>query len=181
MPVTSPFRVAGTAAILVAAAVLATAPAASARACPGAASQKLSNGEATRAVFCLVNRERTKRGLRALRDSGRLAKVARVHARDIVRYQTMSHHSPAHGSLSRRVKRSGYGRNRRLTFGEILGAGEGRLGTPRSIVRAWMRRSIHRKAILYPTFRAMGVGAARGVPYRNRRRSGRSFVITFAS
>ena len=58
--------------------------------------------------------------------NARLAEVARVHARDIVKYQFIGHDSPAHGSLLQRVKRSGYGRNKSLTFGEILGAGRGR-------------------------------------------------------
>ena len=185
MPVTNPFRVAGIAAILAAALLLAAAafaasPAA-AQGCAGASSQKLSKGEANRVIFCLINAQRARHGLPALRQDGRLARVARVHARDIVRYQFIGHNSPAHGSLLQRVKRSGYGRNRLLTFGEILGAGRGRWGTPRSVVRAWMRRQIHRTAILYPKFRAMGVGASVGMPSRNLKRRGRSFVVTFAN
>jgi len=183
MPVTNPFRAAGIAAILTFFALLAAAAfnAAPAAACAGAGSQSLSKAQANRAVFCLVNAERAQRGLRPLRSNGRLARIARVHARDIVRYQFIGHDSPAHGSLLNRVRRSGYGRNRRLTFGEILGAGRGRWSTPRSIVREWMKRQIHRKAILYPTFRAMGVGASLGMPSHNNKRRGRSFVITFAN
>ncbi len=185
MPVTNPYRAALTAAVLTVGALLlaaafGAAPAA-AQGCAGAGSQKLSMGQANRAVFCLVNQQRARHGLPPLRSNGRLAKVARVHAKDIVRYQFIGHDSPAHGSLLQRVKRSGYGRNRRLTFGEILGAGRGRWSTPRSIVREWMKRQIHRKAILYPAFRAMGVGASVGMPSHNNKRKGRSFVITFAS
>ena len=161
MPVTFPFRAALAAAIATAAALLAVAvmgasPAA-AQGCASAGSQKLTKGQSARAVFCLVNQERAKHGLPALRSNGRLGHVAKVHARDIVRYQFIGHDSPAHGSLLQRVKRSGYGRNRRLTFGEILGAGMMRWSTPRSIVREWMKRQIHRTAILYPKFRVMGV------------------------
>ena len=185
MPVTNPFRAAWIAAILAAFALLASAALhaapASAQGCAGANSQKLSKPQAVRTVFCLVNEQRAKHGLPALRNNGRLAKVARVHARDIVKYQFIGHDSPSHGSLLQRVQRSGYGRNRRLTFGEILGAGRGRWSTPRSIVREWMKRHIHRKAILYPTFRAMGVGASVGMPSHNNKRKGRSFVITFAN
>jgi uncharacterized protein YkwD len=181
MPVTNPFRAAAIAAVISAFALLLPAAPASARACPGAASQTLSKQQANRVVFCLVNQQRIRRGLHSLRSNGRLAHVARVHAKDIVRYQFIGHDSPAHGSLLARVKRSGYGRNRRLTFGEILGAGRGRFSTPRSIVREWMRRPIHRTAILYPKFRVMGVGASVGMPSHNNRRKGRSFVITFAN
>jgi uncharacterized protein YkwD len=181
MPVTKPFRAAAIAAILSAFVLLLPAAPASARACPGAASQKLSKPQANRVVFCLVNQQRIRRGLHPLRSNGRLAHVARVHAKDIVRYQFIGHDSPAHGSLLARVKRSGYGRNKSLTFGEILGAGRGRWSTPRSIVREWMKRQIHRKAILYPKFRVMGVGASVGMPSHNNKRLGRSFVITFAN
>ncbi|MDQ3740219.1 MAG: CAP domain-containing protein [Actinomycetota bacterium] len=184
MPVTNPFRAALIAALLTLVALLATAAlhaAPAAAACAGASSQKLTKAQANRVVFCLVNEQRARHGLPALRSNGRLARVARIHARDIVKYQFIGHDSPAHGSLLARVKRSGYGRNRRLTFGEILGAGRGRWSTPRSIVREWMKRQIHRKAILYPKFRAMGVGAALGMPSHNNKRLGRSFVITFAS
>jgi uncharacterized protein YkwD len=183
MPVTI-FRAAWIAAILTAALLAAIALAAApalAQGCTGAGSQKLSKAQANQAVFCLVNAQRARHGLAPLRHNGRLARIARVHAKDIVRFQFIGHDSPAHGSLLQRMKRSGYGRNRRLTFGEILGAGRGRWSTPRSIVREWMKRQIHRKAILYPTFRAMGVGAALGMPSHNNKRKGRSFVITFAS
>ena len=184
MSVNNLSRPARIAAILAAVAFVATAalPAsAAAQGCANASSQKLSKPQAVGVVFCLVNAQRTRRGLAPLRGSHRLARVARIHARDIVKYQFIGHDSPAHGSLLARVKRSGYGRNRRLTFGEILGAGRGRWGTPRSIVREWMQRHIHRKAILYPKFHAMGVGAAVGMPSYNLKRRGRSFVVTFAS
>lgn len=181
MPVTNPFRAVLIAAVLTVLAMLVAAGPAQARGCPGAGSQKLSKSQANRVVGCLVNAQRAKRGLPRLRSNSRLKRVARVHARDIVRFQFIGHNSPAHGSLLRRVQRSGYGRNRRLTFGEILGAGRGRWSTPRSIVREWMKRRIHRTAILYPRFRAMGVGASPGMPSRKMRRRGRSFVVTFAN
>lgn len=181
MPVTNPFRAAGIAAILSAFALLATSSTAAAQGCAGADSQKLSKPQATRTIFCLINAQRARHGLPALRRDWRLTRIARTHAGDIVKYQFIGHDSPAHGSLLQRVKRSGYGRNRRLTFGEILGAGRGRFSTPRSIVREWMKRPIHSKAILYPTFRAMGVGAHVGMPSHNDKRRGRSFVVTFAS
>ena len=183
MPVTNPFRAAGIVALLAATALLAMAfiVPAQAAACSGANSQRLSMGQANRVIGFLVNVQSARHRLPPLRYNARLRRVARVHAIDIVKYQFIGHDSPAHGSLLARVKRSGYGRNKRLTFGEILGAGRGRWSTPRSIVREWMKRHIHRKAILYPKFRVMGVGAALGMPSHNNKRRGRSFVITFAN
>ncbi len=138
MPVTKPFRAALLAACLTVVAMLATTSTASAAACPGAGSKRLSKGTAGIVVFCLVNRERTKRGLAPLRPSFRLGKVARVHAGDMVRYRFLGHNSPARGGLVKRVKRSGYGRSRGFAVGEILAYGSGRFSTPRFIVREWM-------------------------------------------
>src|SRR5215211_6590786 len=103
MPVTSPFRVAGIAAILAAlilfAALLFSVAPAAAQGCAGAGSQKLSKPQAMGVIACLVNAQRARHGLPPLRLNRRLARVAGVHARDIVRYQFIGHDSPAHGSL----------------------------------------------------------------------------------
>jgi uncharacterized protein YkwD len=181
VPVKLAFRSVALTAVIAVIAVLGLSGTASAQGCAGAGSTKLSKGQAGQVVLCLINQQRARRGLPGLGGNGTLARIAHVHARDIVRYQFIGHDSPAHGSLLQRVKRSGYGRNRRLTFGEILGAGMFKWSTPRSIVREWMKRRIHRTAILYPKFRYMGVGVVRGMPSHGRKRSGRSFVVTFAN
>jgi uncharacterized protein YkwD len=158
------------------------APAASAASpCPGDTRSNLPLRTSERVVFCLVNRERTKRGLRALVNNRRLVGVARRHSADQVRYGFVGHRSPRRGTLLKRMKRSGFGRGRaRWTFGEILGGGRGRnYATPRFIVRAWMKRPIHRNAILSRRFTAMGVGAVRGTPSGGKRYGGRNFVVTF--
>jgi uncharacterized protein YkwD len=79
------------------------------------------------------------------------------------------------------MKRSGFGRGRgSWTYGEILGGGRGRdYASPRWIVRAWMRRPIHRHAILMPRFTSMGVGAVNGTPSGGKGLGGRNFVVTF--
>lgn len=149
--------------------------------CPGATKSNLSVRASEGVVFCLVNRERTRRGLRALRVDGRLVRVARRHSADQVRYRFLGHKSPRRGSLLKRMKKSGFGRGRgSWTFGEILGGGRGRnYATPRFIVRAWMKRPIHSRAILSRRFTNMGVGAVRGTPSGGKRRGGRNFVVTF--
>jgi uncharacterized protein YkwD len=184
MPSTMPLRVA-VLALITSLALLATivaaspVPADAASRCAGANREHQSFKRARHAIACLINRERAKRGLRPLRYDHRLAKVARVHAHDMIRFRFLGHNSPKHGSLTHRVQHSGYGRGRAFTIGEILGAGLGPRQTPAWIVNAWMHRPIHSKAILYPTFRRFGVGAVRGMP--NGRRRGRNFVVTFGS
>lgn len=182
MPISMPTRVVPTAVagslVLLAAPAVRPDPAPAASPCAGASSRHLSVARANGVLFCLVNYERTRHGLAPLATDGRLARVAGVHARDMVRYHFVGHDSPVHGGLKRRVLRSGYrGTRSSWSFGEILGAGAGSHGTPAHIVRVWMHRPIHRRAILYRSFSRMGVGGTRGMPSNGR--VGRNYVITF--
>ena len=178
-------RIVAVAAIAVAlllASLAVRAPAASAASpCPGAGSSHLPLRVAEGVVGCLINAERTRRGLRPLAPDGRLVRVARRHSAEQFRFRFLGHTSPKRGSLVRRMKRSGFGRGRgRWTFGEILGGGRGRnFASPRFIVRQWMRRRVHRHAILTPQFTSFGIGAVRGTPSGGRRRGGRNYVVTF--
>lgn len=157
------------------------APAKKAASCPGADSW-VSTARARKALLCLVNAERAKRGLPAMRYSSKLSKVARVHAQDLVKYRFIGHTSPAHGTLLKRVKGSGWAAGRsRWTYGEIMGDGLNGGATPRRIVRAWMNRPIHSRAILHPRFTSMGVGAVKGRPRGRAAKSRtRTYVMTFA-
>jgi uncharacterized protein YkwD len=154
---------------------------AEAASCRGA-SNWVSLKQARGALLCLVNRERARRGLRGMRSNRRLSGVARRHAVDLVRFRFVGHNSPARGGLMQRIKRSGWARGRgSWTYGEIMGDGLNRGASPARIMRAWMRRPIHSKAILHPRFTSMGVGAVYGRPRGSRsKRGGRTFVMTFA-
>ena len=68
------------------------------------------------AVVCLVNAERTRHGLRALRADGDLRQAAGRHSRNMVRRGFFSHVTPDGADVSDRLRRSGYlvhGRRRR--------------------------------------------------------------------
>ncbi|MBW3630813.1 MAG: hypothetical protein KY464_16165 [Gemmatimonadetes bacterium] len=76
--------------------------------------------------------------------------------------------------LTERQRRAHLGRDeQRDLIGasfERVGGGRGRnFASPRFIVRVWMRRPIHRHAILSSRFSSMGVGAVRGTPGGGRR------------
>ena len=71
------------------------------------------------------------------------------------------HVSPDGGTLSDRVRRTGYGGR---TLGEDIGWGTYDLGTPSAIVAAWMKSPPHRAIILGGRFREIGVGVAIGTP-----------------
>lgn len=186
MSLTKPIRVAAIVAFAMAAALtfsllLQVNDARAASPCAGAKQRHLPLRTAEAVVFCLVNHERAKRGLRALSNDGRLVGVARRHSADQVRYRFLGHRSPKRGTLLARMKRSGFGRGRgSWSFGEILGGGRGgNHSSPAFIVRAWMHRPIHSHAILSRRFTSMGVGAVHGTPSGGKRRGGLNFVVTF--
>ena len=115
------------------------------------------------AALCLVNQERTARGLRPLKANRLLAKAARGHAADMVHKNYFSHDSLNGGSFVDRIKKAGYVKGHFLpTLGEDLAWGSGDLGTPREIVQGWMNSPGHRANILDPKFHEAGMGVAFG-------------------
>jgi uncharacterized protein YkwD len=130
--------------------------------CASASAQPTAAGRAVAeaATLCLVNRERTRRGLRPLRANRHLAAAARDHSTDMVRRGYFEH-----GAFATRIRSHGYGRGSRAwTLGENIAWGNAELATPASIVDAWMHSPGHRANILYRGFKEAGVGVAAGVP-----------------
>jgi len=153
--------------LLALSAAVAAPSAAGAASCAGADSSPAALGErgTARATLCLLNAERSARGLRKLRSDARLALAARRHARDMVSRHYFAHQSKSGATFVKRIKRTGWHRERRSwTVGENIGYGTGELATPRSMVRGWMRSSGHRKNILARQFRVVGIGVALGSP-----------------
>ena len=120
------------------------------------------------ATLCLINAERRSRGLPKLRYNRRLGKAASRHARDMVRRRYFAHDSPRGRTFVDRIRRAGYlrGRSGGWALGENLAWGSGSLGSPRAIVRAWMRSPGHRRNILNPRYREIGVALVRDAPIR---------------
>jgi uncharacterized protein YkwD len=119
------------------------------------------------ATLCLLNRERTSRGLAPLTSNGQLGKVAQGYSASMVRQRFFDHVSPAGVTLSSRVRRStNYlrGSIRSWSLGENLGWGSGELATPTRIHASWMNSSGHRRNILDRRFRHVGIGVAAGAP-----------------
>jgi uncharacterized protein YkwD len=115
------------------------------------------------AALCLVNQERTSRGLRPLKSNRRLSKAAGGHARDMVARGYFSHDSASGASFVDRIRKAGYVPARAFpSLGEDLAWGSGPLGTPREIVQGWMNSPGHRANILDPKFREGGMGVAFG-------------------
>jgi uncharacterized protein YkwD len=155
---------------------LSRADVADAAGCPGENAK--ARGTAGNAMFCLINRARTRRGLPALQNDGRLARVAGRQSFQMVHMRFFGHNSPASGGLVHRVKRSGFApSDRQWWCGENLGFGTGRAQSAARVFSGWMHSTIHEHAILYGHFKRMGVGVARGTPEGGR--SGMTYVVTF--
>jgi uncharacterized protein YkwD len=135
-----------------------------------------------RSTLCLLNAERSERGLRKLKLSKNLTRAARRHARDMARKNYFSHTSLNGSSFVDRIRRTGYLRNANRWFvGENLAWGTGSLSTPRATVRAWMRSPGHRRNILTRTFEHIGIGIAYDAPKRVSGRHGATYATSFGS
>src|SRR6202011_5092993 len=96
------------------------------------------------ATLCLVNRERTARGLVALRLDTLLQGVAVAHSADMVARDYFAHTTPSGETAPARIIASGYApAGAGYTVGENIAYGTGSRSTPRSIVAAWMNSPGH--------------------------------------
>jgi uncharacterized protein YkwD len=147
-------------------ALLLAAPAA-ASACKGAgASPESATKQAlVRATLCLLNAQRARHGLGALRLNSDLSTAARRHSGAMVNKRFFSHTSPDGKTFLERIKATGYlSGARSWNVGENIAYGSGSLSTPRAISRAWMNSAGHRANILSSVFRSIGIGIASGTP-----------------
>jgi uncharacterized protein YkwD len=126
--------------------------------------------DARAATVCLINRERTKRGLRKLRTNRSLQASARSYARDMVRRSFFDHVSPSGETFTERIREDTryLAGARGWEIGENLAWGTGSKATPGQIVSGWMQSRGHRENILHRSFREMGLGIALGTPTATR-------------
>jgi uncharacterized protein YkwD len=117
------------------------------------------------ATLCLLNAERTSRGLAALRTNGKLRSAALAHSSDMVANHYFAHDDRSGAGPEDRIARAGYmPRYGPWVIGENIAWGTDYLATPREIVGAWMNSTPHRHNILYRDFREIGIGVVVGVP-----------------
>jgi uncharacterized protein YkwD len=132
------------------------------------------------AVICQINRERRAHGLRPVGAHPRLTRLARGYARSMVRLRFFSHTTPGGVTLLDRVRAAGYGGGR-IAAGEALAWGEGRLASPRAIVRTWMASPPHRAVLLRRGYRDVGIGVALGNPYGRGSRPSATYAADFGT
>ncbi len=147
----------------------------------GARAGQVSEDALADSTLCLLNEERTSRGLRALRVNRRLSAAASQHTNDMVRRGYFSHTSRSGSDMSDRIRRQGYlSGARSWMLGENLAWGSGGRSTPRRIVQAWMASPGHRHNILTARFREIGIGVADSAPVATSSR-GATYTTTFGS
>lgn len=134
------------------------------------------------ATLCLLNRVRTRHGLRPLRLEPKLAKVARRHSRDMVRHRYFSHNSRNGATPFQRILRAHYAPPRSSWYlGENIGWGGAGRGAPIALVRMWMHSAGHRANILSGRFRDIGIGIAPGTPAPGGHLRGATYTTDFGS
>lgn len=118
------------------------------------------------ATLCLVNQQRTSRGLVRLKPVTPLQSVASAYAKRMVRERFFDHTAPDGSSFLTRIKRTSYLSNgvRSWSVGENIAWGSGSLATAEEIVTAWMKSPGHRRNILNGRFDELGLGVALGAP-----------------
>ena len=123
-----------------------------------------SGESATQArVLVLFNRQRAARGLHALSADPDLVRAATSPSIDLLRRGYFAHDGPQ-GAWDTRIRH--YVRSRMIA--EILSYGSGGYATPGGMVEAWMHSPEHRRIILIPGLRHVGLGIATGT-YRGQR------------
>ncbi|NMB34619.1 MAG: SafA/ExsA family spore coat assembly protein [Clostridium sp.] len=106
-------------------------------------------------VIRLVNIERARYGLPALKSNWQLSRVARYKSQDMVDKGYFSHTSPTYGSPFKMMESFGV---RYSAAGENIAMG---LRTPAEVMNAWMNSPGHRNNILSRSFTEIGVGLAK--------------------
>lgn len=131
------------------------------------------------AVRCLVNQERTSRGLSALSAEKRLKKAADRFVQRMVAQQFFAHVGPDGTTLVRRLQSTRYitPKLRRYSVAENLGYGTGELATPRAIVNGWLQSEGHRRNMLDRRFKQVGIGVTDGSPFGDD--NAQTFVADF--
>ena len=114
---------------------------------------------------CLINAERTARGIPPLTMNRQLALAGDGYAQAMVAGRFFSHYGPGGDSPLDRVQAQGYiAGSDQWQVGETLAWGNGPLSTPRSIVDGWMASPEHVAVLLDPAFREIGIGIRFGAP-----------------
>jgi uncharacterized protein YkwD len=145
-------------------ALLLLSPAAASAACAGkeAEPESISAGRAERVVLCLLNRRRSQHDLPRLARHDQLDRPAIRHSRFMVENRCFAHKCRGEPNLDTRLR--DYLDKGGQAWGENIAWGSQEFGSPRAIVRGWMRSEGHRHNILSRDYEHIGIGVVWGSP-----------------
>lgn len=106
-------------------------------------------------VIRLVNIERAKKGLMALKTNWQLSRVARYKSQDMINKNYFDHYSPTYGSPFSMMESFSI---RFSAAGENIAMGQ---RTPSEVMNGWMNSPGHRANILSAAYSEIGVGVAK--------------------
>jgi uncharacterized protein YkwD len=134
------------------------------------------NTQAARdSVACLINEQRALHGLGPLAVNVNLQQAGQHHSKAMDKGNFLGH-----GPTLERVRRSGYLKGAGAWgVGEVIGWGPGGMGSPKSLVSAWMRSATHRRTLLTPGFQDLGVGIAKGSPMARGSSNAAIYTVDF--
>lgn len=110
-------------------------------------------------VLSLVNEERANYNAPPLKWNDTLAELAENHCKDMISRNFFSHDTPDGKTPFDRMKDIGISY---VMAGENIAAGQ---TSPKSVMESWMNSPGHRKNILNPDFKYIGIGIAKGGSY----------------
>jgi uncharacterized protein YkwD len=111
------------------------------------------------AIVREINRLRRAHGLRSVRASRALERVARRHSRAMLAHDALSHSSFDGSSFTARLRAAGPHRR----YGETLAwAPKGSGTTARVLIRLWMGSPAHRAVLMDGALRRVGIGRSYG-------------------
>jgi uncharacterized protein YkwD len=116
--------------------------------------QSASLTRAESSLLTVMNEARMAHGLRPLHADWRLERAARSHSSNMLRTGVFFH-----GAFNARIRSVGV---RAPRVGENLAWGAGSLSRARAIVRVWLASPGHRRNLLDPGYRLVGIGALHG-------------------
>jgi uncharacterized protein YkwD len=128
--------------------------------CPGQDKIRAPEPEQEAAMRCLINYARNQAGVGSVSDQDSLEKAAGRKAGDVIRCGFS--HTACGRPADTYARRFGYMAAPSWLWGENLAWGRGGLGSPRSILIAWLNSPPHRETMLNGTFEHMGIGLKRG-------------------
>jgi uncharacterized protein YkwD len=128
--------------------------------CPGAkqVAEQASAGELRKAVRCLINRERSVRGLEGLARERSLKRAAQTHSEVMAATDCLAHECSGEPDLEARLRAAGYfDRAETWRFAENTGCGL----SAEAMVANWMATGFHRVNVVQRSFDELGVGVAK--------------------